>query len=69
ASLRRQGTPKKYLKVALHEATFPVSMVVQSLPLYLKTMSFFEVTGGLRLDSVLEGPPSRKGEPPARREG
>ncbi|MFO8165432.1 MAG: hypothetical protein R6T98_12995 [Desulfatiglandales bacterium] len=34
-----------------------------------KTMDFFEVTGGLRLDSVLEGTPPRKGEPPARREG
>ncbi|MFO8164236.1 MAG: hypothetical protein R6T98_06865 [Desulfatiglandales bacterium] len=34
-----------------------------------KMMDFFEVTGGLRLDSVLEGPPSRKVEPPARREG
>ncbi|MFO8165431.1 MAG: hypothetical protein R6T98_12990 [Desulfatiglandales bacterium] len=34
-----------------------------------KTMDFFEVTGGFRLDSVLEGPPSRKVEPPARREG
>jgi len=31
-------------------------------------MDFFEVTGGLRLDSVLEGTPPRKGEPPARRE-
>ncbi|MFO8165003.1 MAG: hypothetical protein R6T98_10790 [Desulfatiglandales bacterium] len=34
-----------------------------------KTMDFFEVTGGFRLDSVLEGTPPRKGEPPARREG
>ncbi|MFO8165990.1 MAG: hypothetical protein R6T98_15835 [Desulfatiglandales bacterium] len=34
-----------------------------------KTMDFFEVTGGLRLDSVLEGTPPRKVEPPARREG
>jgi len=29
-------------------------------PLDRKTMGFFEVTGGLRLDSVLEGMPSRK---------
>ncbi|MFO8164987.1 MAG: hypothetical protein R6T98_10710 [Desulfatiglandales bacterium] len=34
-----------------------------------KTMDFFEVTGGFRLDSVLEGTPPRKVEPPARREG
>ncbi|MFO8163400.1 MAG: hypothetical protein R6T98_02575 [Desulfatiglandales bacterium] len=34
-----------------------------------KTMDCFEVTGGFRLDSVLEGTLSRKGEPPARREG
>ncbi|MFO8165086.1 MAG: hypothetical protein R6T98_11205 [Desulfatiglandales bacterium] len=34
-----------------------------------KTMDFFEMTGGLRLDSVLEGTPPRKVEPPARREG
>ncbi|MFO8165057.1 MAG: hypothetical protein R6T98_11060 [Desulfatiglandales bacterium] len=34
-----------------------------------KTMDCFEVTGGLRLDSVLEGTPPRKVEPPARREG
>ncbi|MFO8162910.1 MAG: hypothetical protein R6T98_00060 [Desulfatiglandales bacterium] len=34
-----------------------------------KTMDFFEVAGGFRLDSVLEGTPPRKGEPPARREG
>ncbi|MFO8164920.1 MAG: hypothetical protein R6T98_10370 [Desulfatiglandales bacterium] len=33
-----------------------------------KTMDFFEVTGGFRLDSVLEGTPPRKVEPPARRE-
>ncbi|MGM0382500.1 MAG: hypothetical protein ACQEQO_03265, partial [Thermodesulfobacteriota bacterium] len=32
-------------------------------------MGFFEVTGGFRLDSVLEGTLSRKVEPPARREG
>ncbi|MFO8163177.1 MAG: hypothetical protein R6T98_01430 [Desulfatiglandales bacterium] len=32
-------------------------------------MDFLEVTGGFRLDSVLEGPPSRKVEPPTRREG
>ncbi|MFO8164083.1 MAG: hypothetical protein R6T98_06070 [Desulfatiglandales bacterium] len=29
---------------------------------------FFEVTGGFRLDSVLEGTPPRKVEPPQRRE-
>ncbi|MFO8164070.1 MAG: hypothetical protein R6T98_06005 [Desulfatiglandales bacterium] len=33
-----------------------------------KTMDFFEVTGGLRPDSVLEGTPSRKGGPTPRRE-
>jgi len=31
-------------------------------------MGFFEVTGGFRLDSVLEGTPPRKGRPTPRRE-
>ncbi|MFO8164404.1 MAG: hypothetical protein R6T98_07710 [Desulfatiglandales bacterium] len=29
-------------------------------PLDRKTMDFFEVTGGFRLDSVLEGTPPRR---------
>ncbi|MFO8164976.1 MAG: hypothetical protein R6T98_10655 [Desulfatiglandales bacterium] len=33
-----------------------------------KTMDFFEVTGGLRPDSVLEGTAPRKGGPMPRRE-
>ncbi|MFO8165952.1 MAG: hypothetical protein R6T98_15645 [Desulfatiglandales bacterium] len=33
-----------------------------------KKMDFFEVTGGFRLDSVLEGTPSRKGGPTPWRE-
>ncbi|MFO8164066.1 MAG: radical SAM protein [Desulfatiglandales bacterium] len=33
-----------------------------------KMMDFFEVTGGLRLDSVLKGTPPRKGGPTTRRE-
>ncbi|MFO8163350.1 MAG: hypothetical protein R6T98_02320 [Desulfatiglandales bacterium] len=52
-----------------NDETFDSIETVCITPLYRKTMGFFEVTGGFRLDSVLEGTPPRKVEPPARREG